>query len=438
MAVLVLHSDPTVASVLASNIKVYTNQLTKVFSDVLDAIEYLNSGVDEVSSVVTSSFGNNPELSKIYEFKKANKESFSIFAFGESRIDEFPQVSFLNKGSEVPDLLKGVAKIKGIKAVDVAKIPVEEYFPFHKSLFIQGNRLKTEIFVKLDNEYCSLIKPGGAINLKVIEKDQTQFLYVRSEERLKFLAEVTSMISNRLQGSDKSEEESLEANSQGYTLVQMIRILGVTEESQKATDAIVKSMLKSVGKNKVLKSLLSNILNNKSGFRYKKDMMTLYIGSHIVDQAEWGSKEMREKLCYLSLLADISLQTEAQARVSNVTELKRMGCAPAERNQILNHALESSKIAAQFDQLPMGVETLIKQHHGATSGIGFKVDPSSLSPLVLIYMMSEVYAREIIHCNETTESINDHYLQKVLEHKCSASGKFKQYLKYFSELNLNL
>ena len=428
MSVLILHSDKRKATVFASNIKAYTNQKTLVCTDVDDAVKTLEKN-ESIKSVVAYCAANTENLDKLSVIKEKLNRSFEIYAIN---APQYKNAISIKQGEEMRDVIRNIAKSSGITAKEMANLELPEFFEYSKDILVNGD-YPVEIFDLVDNAvYTKISEPGAPLD---VEKIKSPSFYVKSVDRLKVLNFVSKEVVASMDRDAQSVEESVANTDSGYNLVHLLTSMGIDKETQKLTDATAKSMLKTVSKSKVLKTLLSKLLADKTSFRYVKDMTTLHIGSMIIDKAEWGNKEIRESLAYVCLLSDISLSSDEQAMIASDSDLLSSKLSGDHKEQVMNHAAESAKIAAQFDKIPLGVESIIKQHHGNSSGIGFVAETSSLTPLALIYMMSEDVARKLILTKKEKKNITAEEIYKSIEDKYSGNSKFKQYFRFFSEIS---
>lgn len=98
------------------------------------------------------------------------------------------------------------------------------------------------------------------------------------------------------------------------------------------------------------------------------------------------------KLTFVSFFHNITLPSEL-IFINTTEELEAFGGPPSIKKKIEEHALDSAKILTKFkSRVPLGLETIIKQHHGARDGIGFDSFSQNISPLALVFLVADEWA----------------------------------------------
>jgi uncharacterized spore protein YtfJ len=114
-------------------------------------------------------------------------------------------------------------------------------------------------------------------------------------------------------------------------------------------------------------------------------------------QLDWGTPEQEEKLAFISYFHDIVLPNDKLARIHSKEEMRAANLSPQEKALVEKHAQMAGEIVHRFPKLPMGVDAIIKQHHGQLNGIGFSDHyGANISPVAIVFILSEEVTRLMI------------------------------------------
>ncbi len=443
MTVIVFHPNKKLASLFASNIHLYTNINATPFSDLTKAFSKLKTdpGIKNLVTIFrkdffeTTLFQENKtslvKLNKIFLlqdvsiFPTAQLPLKNIFALNKEKVENNPNIILKR-------LLKSIATDYQITPKKMINIEINEYIPLGKELLMDEDIYPIDLFLKTSNcKFKPLCLSGE--KLKIHKLKEAEF-YVKSDERIKFIEHATSCIINELSVSGKDLESELGTIEQGYNLLNLLRDFNLTKDSKDLTEKMVGSIMNNLREDQNLKKVMSTLLKSKSSYRYVKDMLTLYAGCQVIDLAEWGDKDMREKYSFLALFSDISLTEDDHARYNSNEQIQNSCLVPEEKRFIKNHANESAEIIAKYDFFPFGLEGLVRGHHGNPQGSNFDANIPALTPINLIYMMCEDFSREVILLNDQQEEIQKEEILKTIKNKYKDHSKFSKFFNALEKL----
>ena len=213
-------------------------------------------------------------------------------------------------------------------------------------------------------------------------------------------------------------EERIKTTAQGFQMVmEQARKIGIAESTMSLANECMESMKKIISGNKSLKTLLNNLLKNQGTFRYRHSLMINYVGAHIVKKMPWGSKEHQEKLSFVSFFHDIALSKDEYLDYRTDKKLKESSLSSKEKESINTHPLTAAKLLAQLKRIPFGTETIIKQHHGSPTGVGFNKISVNLSPLAIVFILAEECVHFIIGHDERGVDLDKERLIAHLQKK---------------------
>lgn len=456
MELLIFHPNRKIGELINSSLRVYTNVEAKfisTFEDLLTEIPnskstYLICGLNKnflESNAYKKSKMHFRKFKKIYSIGKLDNSpekdelAMNLVELPELT-EEFYTKDLIKKDFRIIDelktLIKRFARDFGIDSLKMSKVKVSEFYGLPKLLFTDGV-YPIDIFMKSGEDFKLIVPAGEEITQSSLEgtlKEQNE-LFVYSASRLKIMEYLVETISRELDIKGKSLAEDLESLHTGYNLANLLGNLNLSKETKDITNKLIKSTLKTIAEVKDLRPLLDKILSNKASYRYTKDMITIYLGSHIIDKAEWGDKDQKNKFLHLCLFSDIGLYNDDQAKISGKDELTNSSLSKDLKELVNNHALKSSEIIAKHDAFPYGLETLVKCHHGSPTGVGFDVLVGALTPLNLLFLMCEDFTRAILAADELNVKFDQIKAFDEIKEKYSEHGKFQKYFNELTELS---
>ena len=143
---------------------------------------------------------------------------------------------------------------------------------------------------------------------------------------------------------------------------------------------------------------ISEYSADKSSYPFKHCQLNAFISAFIVERLDWGTKEHAEKMAFISFYHDILLTKKEYIIIDNNKDLENSNLNDSEKELVKNHAYRTSLLIQKLSRSPIGADSLIKQHHGMLSGIGFesKRFSNNLSPLTIIFIIAEAFGNAIL------------------------------------------
>jgi response regulator RpfG family c-di-GMP phosphodiesterase len=179
-------------------------------------------------------------------------------------------------------------------------------------------------------------------------------------------------------------------------------MVSIAAASSKVMNDVVKD-------NVQLKSLLACLMNNKSGYVFTHSMIGSYVANFIIKNVTWGGDSQTDKINFVLFFHDIylgqiflkypELKFEKSLLDNKLLNEK-------EKDLVMNHAKLAAEMVVTYKRCPMGVDVLIKQHHGMKKGTGFaRKYPEDLSPLSKVIVIAEAFVEEYILLKDNDEKI---------------------------------
>jgi len=320
------------------------------------------------------------------------------------------EVNVFDSKMDLKNILQSIAKWLKVSSKEMANLVVPEFYPLPFDLIIPGWFCATEIFKKQNETYETLFKPDDVIlseTLDVLEAEQVELLYVRSENRIRFVNSLTNQISSKLADPTLTYQERLKVTATGYQMVmEQARKLGISEGAMELTNKCITSMEKLVDDTPTVAKLLEDLLTQKSSYRYKHCLLICYIGSHIIQKMNWGTLEQRSKLVFVTFFHDIILTSDEMAKISSDEELEKSSLSDKDKKLVKYHAILAAKIVSKVSKAPIGADTIIKQHHGSRNGDNLSQLSQVISPLAIVFIIAEEWTHHVLEKENDFQSFS--------------------------------
>jgi hypothetical protein len=404
-------------------------KLLEVLPDI-DIIITLKENEKELTILELNEYLNN-------KIKKNNKTSIIIMGEKEQTVKDIDNVIAISNIFDIKTLNQTVAKFFEINAMKMANRPVPDYFPIPVDIFSSIKETPCDLYFRnkksaTEFEYVKSYNQGNDIsNIKddLILKD-IDYLYVPSEKRLFFINQASANILHFLNKEDLPMEERIELISKGIEVI----AFEVLKDEVAVNDVVyfskmcVNATLKVIKDTPQFKHLFNAMLKYKDEYIFVHSILATYVASKIIENISWGIQEHLDKVTFVLFYHDIflvqffhnhpNIKTENQFLLNNEIndDLKDI-ISEKEKELILNHARLASELLTTLKHIPLGADTIIKQHHGLSSGVGFTDNYEEyISSLSKVIIIAEDF---------TIQLLNDHNIS----HKKVIKKLYKKYPK---------
>jgi XTP/dITP diphosphohydrolase len=329
---------------------------------------------------------------------------------------DHPEIITIKQRYEIPTLLKSCAKIIGITAKDMAMKKVPDFYPIPLRTLTYLETSNCDIFIKdvqAENEtFNKILSEGDEITeLKKLRKKGISTVYIPSKFRLQ-LTDVASQVLNKVLSDTKlTTEERVVALNEAYDFIgDNLQNIESAEEIVEMSKRCVENMTIMVEDNPVLNKLLDHLCKNPTSYPYKHSQLNAFLCSYVIKQMEWGSAEQAEKLAFVSFFHDILMPKEEMVKIDSNKELEESELSDKEKDIVKKHASTTANMVQNFPKAPIGADTIIKQHHGMLSGVGFesKSFSSTLSPLAIVFIVCEDFCKRLLAVEEIIDGKPDY------------------------------
>ncbi|MBK26259.1 MAG: hypothetical protein CME70_19830 [Halobacteriovorax sp.] len=347
----------------------------------------------------------------------AQKNDLPVVIVGEkSEVSNTPEVITVPGNLNIQFFLRSIARVLGITAEEMAEKAVGEYFPMGLKVLLGMTNAPCDVFYKVSKPgkeeiFTKVWSEGQAIDQKFEKFKNLEILnlYIPASKRLEITNKVTSNISTKLSDKSLNQDEKLEAVESGFELVaqNLFSNEEVAEEVLEISGQCVDAINDVINSEPSLGDLLKSMLSNKSRFIYMHSVLTTFVCQYILDKIPWGSKEHVEKVSYVLFFHDmflVPIYNDHQDIKYEEDLIFSPELSDEEKDVIINHAKEAGNALKRLPKAPMGADTITTQHHGATNGVGFAMDPGDdVSPLAKIILIGEAFVDEFLKAKDDGE-----------------------------------
>ena len=374
-------------------------------SKIEDVVEYLKGGAEVVDLIIVANMVNEKHTAvEIYKHLQTYQMEVPLVSMETDNIGGkvirrmVPDRPIEEIIREIADILKITPEIEDEFTPEFFPIPIKYYY------FIDEIVVHTYIRIKKENNpdhYVMRFRKGDMYikgDIKKYYEKGVSYFYVKYNDRLYFVNEVTDRIINKLQSELADDSEKLALLEDCNDIVSgLLLTRGMSEETVKLAKASMKKMEEIVHTFPKLGELMKLLLDNPTSFRFRRTQLTTYVAFHIVANMEWGSTEQQEKLAFVAFFHDITLQCDKYAMIKNNEGVISANLNQFDEETIVYHARKAAELVRDYPRLPIGADTIILRHHGTMSGRGFaKTFSNNLEPLTVVFLIAEAYANYLL------------------------------------------
>lgn len=325
---------------------------------------------------------------------------------------EFPSGVFevLPDRFRIEELKRLIVKLLKISTTELKKLKLPDYVPLAIQNFYLMEVASCDIYIKLqskgEEKFIKRINRDDSIDKAAVQKyeeNNVQHFYIKKDDHTHLLNQLLQQSLEKIVNVARSGRGVHEINSDTYSISQnLIDAVGVTDHTVRLSNVAIAAMSKSIEGHKEISNLIRDILDNQGSYAYKRNYLISALCHEIAPFMEWGTGEQLslqlEKMTYLSFFHDIYLRSESHLKVFSNDDVKDLEME--EGDLVLNHANMAANLIQSFPKTPSGVDTLIKQHHGTSTGVGFVNNYSAgISPMAIAFIVIEKYAYHILEHN---------------------------------------
>ncbi len=417
------------------NLEVYLGTKTVLVSSTDEAQELLVSEKKYDLIITMNMINGHDSAAVMNDFLIENDIKVPLVVIGNPS-KEILNITVVQSSFHLQNLLRACAQILGVTAKEMASLEVPEYFGVGISFLMRLGTAPCSIYLQVkksgeETTFVMVAKKGTTLSevIRKFEEEGIENLFVNRIDRLVIVNQISSGLCDFIKSTEKlGMVEKSAALEEGFNFVarDFAQSPPATAEIMNIANACTKVMHEIAKEATGLRALLNLLDANKSGYIYSHSILAAYIAGHIVKRIAWGGEGHLEKINFVLFFHDImlapiylkhpDLKYEEDLLFSDELDEK-------EKEAVLNHARLAAELIITYKRAPMGVDLLIKQHHGMTSGVGFANDyKDDISPLSKIIIISEAFIEEYMKGKDE----DPNYQANVQQILSVLYGKFKK------------
>ncbi len=402
---LVVENHSQFEDFLSINLFTWLGLKTVFVKSAKSAIEYIINN-DSKPDLIISKYKINSSLEApvILTFLKENSLNIPFFSMGQKPKDSEISSPHFTSILDIKLLIQECAKSLKITAKQMVHEIVPDYFPIPIQHFNLIENTNTVIYTEEDGTYQPVLAKDAPVDSLIVKDMIAQghmHVYIKKEDRLRFVSHINHQIAAKLEIKELNPNDKLVALDMSQRVLQQsVKRLGITQETIELSRRNMKEMTNAVKAYPSLKKLLKRLLANKTSYEFKHSQMLMYIATQMLNQLDWVNEEQVQKLQFICFWHDIALENSEQCMIHTEKDLRASTISETEKHLVKNHAQIAATIISKYPNAPIGVEQIIKQHHGMPNGVGFSEHyGQNISPLAIVFILAEDLVDSILKAN---------------------------------------
>lgn len=409
--VILIEPNGNLHELLSLNLQTYTGSEVIPRDTATDAVN-LMSILPGVALVICRSKIEDEDSAKVlYDFIKESDEETGLIILGETshKIDDIAVVQ--KDPNNFEETIKTASKILGVTEDTLQKKVLPDYIPIPVKYFYPLTTTPCDVFIRIkkgpdEYQFVKRIHGGDTFSKTMILKYTEQGLkvfYIPKDMQMNFTNSVSDQLVARVeQGFDNLDEE---INYMGQTVeiaLNEIKNMGFTSATIQLTETIIDNIIKSSKKSPEMSGILRKIVNSKTSYIYRHCHMSSIVANEMLKALSIDDEKLFQSMAYASLFKDISLvDKETLAKIVTFDELESSELGEEDWDLVFNHALEASVMVRKQNEVPLGVDDIIKVHHGSQNGKGFStVNVNKFTTPQQVFVISCEFVRELLRYKE--------------------------------------
>ena len=448
---LLISNNEVVNSLYEVNLRAYVAVSVTVKETVKSATLLLDQNLTVDAIIAVSE--NQSDLDFLLAYIKEKKLTVPLIVLGNTSVKS-NNTECINNKYDIRGLLRTMAKILEVTAAEMASRAVAKYFPIPIGLLSTMEKSHCDIYNRirkvgdLEYDYFKILDKDSPVD-EIVQKysnEGASSLFIDASERLRFINRASGLVIEELQKGNLSTEDRVTVTAQAIGLIaeNLFENPQISQEVANISQACINSIGTVVQNTSKANDLLKMLVTHKDNFIYMHSVLATYIASGILKNIPWGSIEQIEKVSFALFFHDIFL-VPISLKYPNLTDEEELlyndEIEEKDKEVIIEHAKLAAQLVQTFPDAPMGVDTIIKQHHGMSNGQGFAVTfKDDISPLAKVMIIAEDVATDILtKVKQQDEVIQDFFNKKqIMERLYETYDKqtYKKIIEAFEHVKL--
>lgn len=361
----------------------------------------------QVSLIVTKAkVGNEETAIKIHQYIKNESLATALIVLGECPALA-NEILCLQEPVSWEILIKQAAQHLGVTVQDAVAKVKPDFLPVGLHFFYDIQKTPCDVYIRIKkgpNEYqfVKRIHSKDLFDKNLIQKYEDQGLkefYIPKDYIQYFTTFVTNNLVAKLEREDLTLEDRILTTANAHEIVRdSIQQLGLDQASVELSDASINSMVKSVKHSPEVANLLKFLFSNKVSYAYQHCHLLALMCHYVLSKQSWYKQEHLHILSFVSFFADVTLKSHQQMQIGSMKELFEANLTDEEKNAVMNHAADATKILENHPEANDYIRTVLVQSHGKLDGVGFEENPGEdLHPLSKVFIISDCFVKTLMN-----------------------------------------
>lgn len=405
--VILIEPNSNLNELLTLNLQTYVGAEVIPRKNASEAIELLKilPGVQLV--ICRNKVDEEDSAGILYHYLKISKTETSMIILGEAD-QSFRDLAVIQSNvNNFEETVKSASKILGINEEELYKKILPDYIPIPLNYFLPLETAVCDAFIRIKKgpeefQFLKRIHAGDSFSKTMIQKYIDQGLmnfYIPKDMQKNFTNSVSDQLVEKLEADYEDLNDHIRIIGQSVDIaLNEIKSMGFTSATIQLTETIIENIIKTTEKSPEMSGLLRKIINSKTSYMYQHCHMTSIVANECLKLLKIDSKANLERLAYASFFKDISLVDKDElAKIATFDELEGSGLDEEDWDLVFNHALEASVIVSKQSDVPLGVDDIIKCHHGSQNGKGYStVNVNKFQAIQQVFIISCEFVRELL------------------------------------------
>lgn len=259
--------------------------------------------------------------------------------------------------------------------------------------------------IKRDDEdwqYVLRFRKNESIDLEELKKYQTQKngerFFINVEQRSdfnKFFSDIRKKV-NKV-GAATFGQKIYSAELTAQILRNHFASFGMDDEGKELIEDYFQQSMMALKDAGAFSMLLKHFFENTSSYQYVHSMILALVLNKVTHRLGWDSENFKEKVAFICLVHDLCLVDDELAFVESEAELQSGNFTDAQKEMAMNHALKVSTLIMDFKDRAIGVEEVLREHHGMRNGIGYARELNyHLHHLSMAFITTQSFVHELL------------------------------------------
>jgi response regulator RpfG family c-di-GMP phosphodiesterase len=346
----------------------------------------------------------------INQFLIENQLEISLIILGGNVLSPTKHTMSISNDKDWETVVQCTAKVLGISEDVLARKIVPDYVAVPVSYFLNLDTCNCDVFIRVkksptEYQYIKRIHIGDTFSKESIKRYGEQKLetfFIPKEHHKNFVIFLSNKLVEKMESPLLDENRKILLMGESYDIAtKEILRLGFNSETIQLTDTIIENMIKNFEKSPKMSGLLHKVINSKTNLLFQRCHMTSVVACEVIKNLKLIDPTANEKIGFAAFFHDIMLtDREDLLKINSFDQLEKSDLSEADWDLAFNHASEASLLIKEHPEAPVGVDEIIRHHHGAFNGKGYSNAIEKLPDLSKIFIIAHHFVLELIKFKE--------------------------------------